>query len=453
VAAVTVWFVGRRTWRSEAIFAAAAAASLVAGWLVTGNSPGDLVAFLDRSLEVASGYSETMGIELGGRGVFYPLAAAATAAVVAFGWIGSRKWPADRRLGLALIGAVWLYAALKHGFVRHDEHDIVFFGEALLIGAGLAAAASAGRSGDGGARSGRWLPPVGALALLSFYLLASDVGVGDFLNPLSALERAGGDALTIVSPTRRERAVDEARAELRRRYGLEPATVAQLEGRTVHIRPWEAAVAWAYPEIRWRPVPVFQEYSAYTAGLDRLNATFLNGPAAPERILTEPETVDFRNPDWDSPAAVVAVMCNYRELASQARWQVLGRVDNRCGAEEPLGEAEARVGDVVAVPDTGGRDVLVVARVRGLDDSPLYGLRSALSRIPPVHLTLDGGRRYRLVPGTAANGLVVRAPTTALGFSEPFAPGSATSFTVEHGGGLGLGSKLTIEFVAVPVLN
>lgn len=448
VAMVAAWFVGRRAWRSEAVLLGAALGSVLTGWLVTGNRLGDLVPFVDRSLQVASGYSETMGIELGGRGVFYPLAVIATALVVALGWVGSRTWPPGRRVGLGLVGAMWLFATLKHGFVRHDEHDIVFFGEALLVGAGLAGATLASAAG-----SGRWLPVVGAFTLLAAYVGAAGVGVASAVNPVPALARAGGDALTFASSARRARAVEAARADLRRSYDLAPATLAALEGRTVHVRPWEAAVAWAYPEIRWRPVPVFQEYSAYTPRLDHLNADFLRSPGAPERILTEQETVDHRNPDWESPAAMVAVVCRYRELAVQARWQVLGRVDDRCGAEEPLGVVRARVGDVVAVPDTGGRDVVVVARVRGLDRSPLYGLRSTLWRLPPVHMTLDGGRRYRLVPGTAADGLIVQAPAARLGFSQPFAPESATSFRVDHGGGIGLGSELTVEFVAIPVLN
>ncbi|MGI8807722.1 MAG: hypothetical protein ACR2KK_07770 [Acidimicrobiales bacterium] len=449
VAVLTAWFVGLRAWRSETVLLGTALVSLLGGWMLTGNRLGDLVPFVDRSLEVAAGYSETMGIELSGRAVFYPVALLVTAVVVALGWTASRDWLPARRVGLGLVGTMWLYGALKHGFVRHDEHDIVFFGEALLVGAGLAGAALASFEGWR-----RWLPAGGGAVLLAASLGASGLGVPSIVDPLPALRRAGSDLMTFASSQRQDRAVDKARAALRRSYDLAPATLAALAGRTVHVRPWEASVAWAYPELRWKPVPVFQEYSAYTAGLDHRNAAFLAGPSGPERVLTEQETVDLRNPDWDSPAAVVALVCHYRELAVQARWQVLGRIEDRCGAEEPLGTVLARVGDVVTVPDTGGRDVLVVARIRGLDASPLYGLRSTLWRLPPVHLTLDGGRRFRLVPGTAANGLVVRAPAPArLGFSQPFAPESATSFQVDHRGAVGLGSSLTIEFVAIPVLN
>jgi len=448
VAAVTAWFVGRRAWRSEGELLGGAAVSLLAGWVVTGNAIGDLMPFVDGSFEVASGYSEILGIELGERAAFYPAAVLVTTLAVGLGWAASRSWPWGRRLGLGLVGAVWLFAALKHGFVRHDEHDIVFFGQAALVGAALAGVAAASLTGIR-----RWLPAGAGLVMLATYFLAADIGVGSVLNPMTSLRRAGDDAVTFAVPGRSSRAIEAARQDLRQSYALEPATLALLEDRTVHIRPWEAQVAWAYPELRWRPVPVFQEYSAYTADLDRLDAEFLAGPSAPERILTEETAIDFRNPDWESPTAVLAVVCHYQHLATQPRWQVLGRVADRCGPEEPLGVVEAPLGNVVTVPDVGGRDVVVVARIRGLDDSPLYALRSALLRLPPVDVILDGTRRRRLVPRTAGNGLVVRAPAAALGFEEPFALGSANSFRIEHGGGPGLGTHLTIEFVAVPILR
>jgi hypothetical protein len=440
---VAVWFAGFagwRTWRSEAVFLGTATVSLLAGWLLTGNSLGDLVAYVDGSLQVASGYSESLGIDLEERDWFYAAAVGVTLVVLALGSWGSRRWPLGRRIGLGLVGGAFLYAALKHGFVRHDEHDIVFFGEALLVGTAL------------GAGTRRLLAAGGAAAMLVVYLLAAEVPVKEVVNPLPALRRAGDDAATFASPGRRSRAIEASRAGLRDAYALAPGTLALLEGRTVHVRPWEAQVAWAYPEVRWRPVPVFQEYSAYTPDLDRIDADFLSGPRAPERILYEEVFIDFRNPDWESPAATLALVCHYRRLATQPRWQILAHAGDRCGEERPLGTVFARVGDTVPLPDAGDPNAIVVARVRGLADSPAYALRSTLLRIPKVHVHLDDDRRYRLVPSTASNGLIVRSPAV-LGFDEPFAPGSATTLRVEHGGGFGLSSTVTIEFVAIPVVN
>jgi hypothetical protein len=449
VGAATAFFLGRRAWQPGVIFLTTAIGSLVAGWLVSGNGLGDLVPFFERSWEVASGYSEAMTVESGSRLIFYPTAGVVTAIVAALGWRASREWPSLRRVGLALSAGMCLYAVFKLGFVRHDRHDIDFFGEVLLIGAVLAASVVAPAAG--------WRNAIPAAALVAFvtaHLMASGVHAFAGVNPVAEVARAGEDISVLSSPASRERAVQRARANLRSRYyHLTPSIVSVLRGHTIHIRPWETGIAWAYPEFRWQPVPVFQEYTAYTAGLDDIDAAFLRSPDAPERILTQPLVIDLRNPDWESPAAMVAVVCHYRELLADHPWQVLGRVANRCGSERSLGVVKARVGETVSVPDTGNRNELVVARIEGLDDSMLYGLRSTLWRAPEVHVRLDGARRNRLVPGTARNGLIVRAPRDRLGFSQPFAPDSANLLRVERQSGIGLNEDLTIEFVAIPVLN
>ena len=449
VGAVAAVFVERRAWLPGVIFLMAAVGSLITGWVVTGNGLGDLVPFFDRSWQVASGYSEAMSVETRSRTGFYPIAAGVAVIVVALGVLASRNWPPRRRIGLALAGAMWLFAAFKLGFVRHDSHDVAYFGEALLVGATFAGALAT-------MWTGWWKAvPVGlTIALVTANLVASALNPASAVNPFPALARAGEDLSVLSSPARREEAVQRARAHRRSRYyRLTPSIVRVLRGHTLHIRPWEAGIAWAYPEFRWHPVPVFQEYSAYTTNLDDRDAAFLRSPDAPERILTEPLAIDRRNPDWESPAAMVAIVCHYRELLADSPWQVLGRVANRCGGERSLGVVKARVGQTVAVPDTGNRNDLVLARIKGLDYSPLYGLRSLLWRAPEVHVRLDGGRRNRLVPGTAGNGLIVRAPRERLGFSQPFAPDSANLLRVERQSGIGLNEDLTIEFVAIPVLN
>ena len=449
VGAATAVFLERRAWQPVAIFFIGATGSLVAGWLLTGNRLSDLIPFFDRSWEVASGYSEAMSIETGSRLVFYPVAAVVTAIAVTLAWRVSREWPVYRRVGLALAGGMWLFAAFKLGFVRHDSHDVEFFGEVLLVGAVFAGSMAAPASGWRNA-----VPVVATVALVTAHLMASGGNALAGVNPVGEVARAAEDISVLSSPSGRERAVQRARTNLRSRYyRLTPSIVRVLRGHTVHIRPWESGIAWAYPEFRWRPVPVFQEYSAYTADLDDIDAAFLRSPEAPERILTQPLAVDIRNPDWESPAAMVAIVCHYRELLADSPWQVLGRVANRCGSERSLGVVKARVGQTVSVPESGNRNDLVVARIKGLDYSLLYGLRSTLWRAPEVHVRLDGGRRNRLVPGTAGNGLIIRAPRERLGFSQPFAPDSANLLRVERDSGIGLNEDLTIEFVAIPVLN
>ena len=469
VGAATAWVVGRRPWRSGAMYLGAALASLVAGWLLTANSIADLVPFFGRSMQVASGYSEAMAIEAEGRGIFYPVAGVVAAIVAALGWWASRGWVTSRRVAMGMAGVLWLFAAFKLGFVRHDRHDIAYFAEAMLVGAVLASAVFAstelastelastvlaGSVAVSLAGLRKAVPAVAFVGLVVAYAMATGPDAAAIVNPGPEVARAAEDIFVLATEASRERAIARGRANLRSRYyHLPPLILNALRGHTVHIRPWEAGIAWAYPEIRWRPVPVFQEYTAYTAELDELNASFLRGPRAPERILAEEKTVDIRNPDWESPATVVAILCHYRQLVADDHWQVLERVPDRCGPARTLAVVRAEVGDTVPIPDMSGREALLVARVTGLDHSLLYRLRSTLWRTPETYVILQGRRRSRLVPGTAPNGLIVRTPDDKLGFSQPFATESAHYLRVEQDTGVGLSSRLTIEFAIIPVLN
>ena len=63
-------------------------------------------------------------------------------------------------------------------------------------------------------------------------------------------------------PGRTEQAAARTRERLRAWYALDPATLAAIDGETVHFDPYMTSAAYAYPELRWRPVPIFQSYSA-----------------------------------------------------------------------------------------------------------------------------------------------------------------------------------------------
>lgn len=440
VGTIAVSVLGRRWWRSEGLFWGAAAVSFVAGWLLSGNVLGDLGVYLARSVQVASGYSEAMGTEAPGRSWEYVLAVAVVGVMAALVWLGTQELSRRRRVATVLATGAWLFLALKHGFVRHDSHSVVFFEEAAIVATALC-------------RSAAWrLHTLAAVCVLALGVLAVNSSAPPGLvdprpDPLSAFR----DAATVLAPHRLAERVDRARAQLQRRYALSPTTLAALAGHSVHIYPMEAGVAWAYPQLDWQPLPVFQAYTAYTAGLDAANAAMLSGPNAPERILASAVAIDGRDPGWESPAARLAMACHYTELGIDGRWQVLARVPNRCGPAQSLGTVDIVAGQAIPVPTPVGPDELVVARIDGLDTPLAYRVRSQLSKLPVVTAVLDGKASYRLVPGTAGDGLVLSAPTAALGWSGPFAYPAAVSSIEVRGGGWGVGTRLRVEFLAVHV--
>jgi hypothetical protein len=241
-----------------------------------------------------------------------------------------------------------------------------------------------------------------------------------------------------------DKAADRTRMRLQGSFGLDPSTLAAIGSHTVHVDPVLAAVAYAYPELRWKPLPIFQTYSAYTPELDRRDADLLRSPEAPERILRNfrqaalsdlrrtwmgrefhpgeivPDTVDGRNRWFDAPVTTLETFCRYVESNATERWQVLSRTDRSCGAPEALATVTARAGAPVPVPVETRPDRFVTVRITGLQPSLLGRLRAMVLKGPEWYVHLDD-TRYRLVPATT-DGLLLAVPPAADG-SGPFAFG------------------------------
>jgi hypothetical protein len=185
--------------------------------------------------------------------------------------------------------------------------------------------------------------------------------------------------------------------------------------------PYEVSALWAYG-LRWQQEPLLQWYMAYDDQLDRFNARSIKRRGA-QRVLEQMTSgSDAELLAFQAPATYVALLCNYRELSSDASWEVLARTTNRCSPERPLAAATFAAGETVTVPSAGAND-LVVAHVH-VRRSLLAKLQSVVLkpfRLPTITI---GGLTYRLVTAAATGPLVVRAPA-AVGRS-PFFGGFTT---------------------------
>jgi hypothetical protein len=247
-------------------------------------------------------------------------------------------------------------------------------------------------------------------------------------------------------------------------YGLSPAEVALLLTGTVHVAPWEAGAAWAY-DLDWDPLPVFQQYSAFTPRLDRLNAAKLESSTAPELILWQntttfdpnavnvPGAIDARWPAFESPAQMVQMFCRYRVIRWDQEWAILRHVANRCGPERSLGTVMAGNAEGVPLPATRPNEALIV-HVSGLGVSGIERLRTLLFRASGRIAVIEGNP-WNMVGGTATDGLLVRVPRWAdypglyrLGRDiDEIAFGRAPGFLT----GVDGSTKLTLHFSALPL--
>jgi hypothetical protein len=424
--------------RNLASFAAAAALSFLALWLATGQDLSAVPDFFLYSSELITGYVDAMPYEDPTLKWEY-FAGAAVAGVVLFvGWRNTEGLSRSRRLKLLALGVALAYPTFKQQFVRHDPWHIgIWFFSAAVAIVALS-----------------WRRDTRAETALALVCALLPLGAGqltlDEVNPIRSAERAVDQVRTMATSERLTRA-GEARVALRELYDLDPAIVERVRGRTVHVYGYETGVAWAYPELSWAPLPVFQSYTAYTGRIDRLNARHLreNGP---EFVLRGPDwPLNDRNHVLDAPATTLQLFCLYRPVATAGSWDLLARRPDRCGTPRKLGTVRTRLGEHFAVPQGSGRG-LVVVDPRELPTTAWERLRTLLYRRTMLYAIVNGATTFRAVPGTAVGPIIARVPAGLDYPSQPLSLGATTlGFFEDPKGQGGPGPAMTVDVYEVPI--
>jgi hypothetical protein len=359
----TAWRAGLRDGIRGAVKAAAGAGlgaigAFLIGWMTAGQSLGLLPEYLRLSLQIVQGHNLGMGLEVQGTSWQYVIALAIFAGLL---WgaatMTTRLWA--RRIGLLVVVVIAIFITFKQGFVRHDAGHVV---PLFLLGAVFPIVFLS------------WLGRDRTIALCVLGIVALTA-----IQPHDALQDYNPRAMLGAFPTfvnfavssgaRAERVASQQR-EMRKLYDLLPEVTSRIAGHTVHIEPWEAAIAYAYPSVRWDPAPVFQDYLAYTSVLDRFNADFMAGSHAPDFVLRQPwAAIDLRVPRWESPDEQLQLLCNYTQVYSGPSWQLLQHTTDRCGAHEVIGTRAVHLGAETRTPEPGDPSSLVAVRVTGLGDS------------------------------------------------------------------------------------
>jgi hypothetical protein len=437
--------VGR--WRIVA-FLALLFLELVLLWTLAGQSLANVPAFLESAWQIDSGYSTAMLREVDAAG-WKVTAAVLAATAIGLGLVvvatrGRFRDCLARRCGVLLM-AVAAFTVFKEAVVRTDApHLSLFFSGACLLWIAIP------WSGE----RRRWLL-AGAAVILLAGLPVRPPGLPTRLDVPANLRFAGEQVQSLVSTSRREDLMAAGRAGMKAVYRLDRPTRAALRHHTVAIEPWEAGVAWAY-HLDWEPLPVFQNYSAYTSALDAENARALEAPWGPERLLREnpllvyPEfetaDLDSRFAGWDPPAQARAALCHFAPVHQTERWELLQRVPNRCSAPRALGGVEATAGEEVPVPTPPPGDA-VFARIEGVGVSGFERLGALVMHARTRWAIVNGDRRYRLIPETAGDGLLLRADPKIVEGAAAFSP-FPQARTIEI---TGSGTDLHYEFYAMQV--
>jgi hypothetical protein len=392
----------RRQW---ALFATIAVAGFFSLWFLSGQGLGNLWDYALNGSQVISGYGEAMGFD--GAETWEAVAIVVFAlGLVALIHRAEFRDARSRWLATAMT-AVAAYVFFKYGttqFLKAGPPVV-----ALMSLLAIFMMAPWPRR-----RAGAFLSTLVVLGVIVLH--ASSVPVS--LDVVSKLKSFGKAAELVLRPGYRHERIDSSRVSLQESLKVPAGILAVVGDKPVAIEPWEIVVAWAY-DLNWRPLPVFQNFTAYTAALDRLNAAAIEDTNGPQVLLRKMPSGPIplggregffeRQPNWDPPEQNLAAVCNFIPILSEGEWQVLSRIPDRCHPPKLVASRSGEPGEAVPVPQAG-RNELVVLRLEGAEIEGLERVGALLWRPSERHAVLDNGKYgYRLVPGTTGDGLIISA--------------------------------------------
>jgi hypothetical protein len=381
-------------------------------WVLAGQRPGNLPAWLRSNAALLSGYCEGMATPLNPYTV--------SAVVLSLAWIAAlcvmfiRGGPQIPRRFLVLVGLATVVGA-RTALERSDEwHLYILFG-LIVLAVAITPFSRTWR------RAFVAIVAIIVLVGLSVERAALQL-IGDYGHDhIAAAVQAPGQAVdrlvTLVLPGHVDQRVEHAKARQRALYAIPDRFIKTIGSSTVHVDPDETSAVWAY-DLAWHPAPVFHTYAAYTPTLDGLNGESL--AAGPQFILSRlspasPATdFDFRLGVQESPRYSRALLCNYTVNGVEDRWALFTHTDPRCGPLTALSQATVRGNDVITVPAPSRSDMAVLV---GIDLQPTIVDRLFQGTVAPLTIptvALDGAA-YRLVAANAAEPFLLTTPASTEG--------------------------------------
>jgi acetyltransferase AlgX (SGNH hydrolase-like protein) len=415
--------------------------TLVVLWLLLGEPLGALPAYLRGGCDVVAGYVEAMGRKAGPAIQWQLPVVLGSALALATG--AARAFATERRRrGAALAGAVLVvhYFVAREAFVRYDSGHLAAI--ALLSAVALMIPWPRAQRTTG-------LALAAMLAVTTFAVLGRPVtGIIDPTGDAHQLVRQLRD---VLHPTK---LIAAGRAGVNLDDAIPQAMARTLDGHCVTAEPDEIAAVWAHEPWRWCPLPVFQSYTAYTSRLDKLNAAaYADARHGPDRVLREvDQAIDERNPIWESPAAMLSMLCHFTEIEHSGEWQTLARIPDRCGPPYDLENIHSSLGRAITLPSPPENAVMVAA-IDGVQVAGWERLETLITRAKARFVTVNGQRdlRFRVPPGTADDGLILAVPPDA-DYAAPFnlnmAPRTLQVEVEGHSSG-----PIAVRLLAVPIAH
>ncbi len=353
----------------------------LAGWMLCGQHPGNIPAYLHSSWEISQGYQDAMGASCPPLQLYLGL----TVAALLVGYILlNLATQADRIRGTALtLGAgAYLYLNWKHGFIRADGHQVGFYFAALTMI--VTAPILLETTPRFRLPKQLLLATAGLLAVLSLELVLPGLVRGI----LSATQDEVDKNLSFMLGKSHTRGLYDSRLTTEKNASNLIKTKATVGRATVDVLGFEQAVA-IFNNLNYQPRPVFQGYSAYTPYLSRLNYDYYTSDRAPEYVLFKLQTIDYRLATMDDPDVLRLLVQRYTYLFTEQGFTLWkrkpGPVAGAALEPKPIRSATVRFGQKIDLTDLVDQNIWVEINYRF---SLLGKLRRFLFRPPLVQLRI-----------------------------------------------------------------
>jgi DNA-binding beta-propeller fold protein YncE len=376
-------------------------------WVAAGQGLSWFGRYLGGASEIVSGYTEAMMWPQPTDKVdivrFWEVAIAVCALVGYFACKQHRLFGLLPLLGFAFI----VFAAFKHGYVRHDGHEIPATN--LLL---LAALLWLPVAWCIVWQRRRWLAPVVLLPLIFATPLAS-LSLKRYYanNSLFSVLAQQLSVQNLFAPAKR--LLEDKQRSLRSydayAAGLRAGAFPNLDMHgSADVYPVSQTLAMP-PGLTCRPRPIFQSYSAYTPRLAEINAAHLRSDRAADHILFDVWTIDGRFAAQDDSLSWPELLTRYDTTGMAGKYILMEKsVTPRQYQLTPISETMVAFDQAIDVPSMTGGPIWVTIDIR---PSFWGNIMAMLYRPPRVSLTVfsRSGQAHggRLLPVEARAGFLL----------------------------------------------
>ena len=403
VAAAVVLALLHRRSRVAVVNAATFAGTSVLLWILCGQNPLNLPAYLLSCLEFSGGYTDGMSIPTPDAPFRTALL---VAGLVAAGFILQFRASPRRNFTIAatLFCSAFLFLNWKHGFVRADGHMIGFFICALLPITAFPAL-----FGDGLRRWLRWLLliPAGLLCVVGIEQALPGM-VRGIVGQLQEQLWTRAHQLTHWEQFRQ--GLRDQMHQQRLDHDLHFVRD-EVGDATIDILGFEQAIA-LFNKFNYRPRPVFQSYCAFSAPLAQRNLDYYASPRAPQYALLKLQAIDNHLPAMDDARLLNYFVHAYDYVLTDKDWQLWRRRPDAPPAERVaprrLRTSAVALRAPVELGELSQQSLWVTVDLR---PSLLGRIRGFLYKQPLVFLVVEdtagATSRYRMPPDLGRGGFLL----------------------------------------------